>query len=74
MTPRRTRKPSKREIATMRNFHQYVLAGMLANLHRIHYLERQTSDRIARQLGVAIDAIDELRTILKEAHCEQSHI
>jgi hypothetical protein len=68
MTTLQRRRPSKREIAYMRNFNQYILAGMIANLHNVNYMERKTDERVSRIIGVAIDAIDELRTILKEAH------
>lgn len=51
--------------ATRKNFDQYCLAGMVANLHRIYYERRKQSDETLNEIGLAIDTLEHLRTQLK---------
>ena len=69
--PSRHRAPSKRETAQMRNFQQYILAGMIANLHNMYYNNSRTDvtgDPTLRQIGLCVDCLSDLRVMLKEAH------
>lgn len=56
--------------ARMQNFEQYLLSGMVANLHNIRYYRRQSDEVVLRQIGLAVDVLNDLRTMLKESDDE----
>ena len=53
-------------IATRKNFDQYCIAGMIANLHRIYYERRKDDALLLSKIGCAIDCLTELKNLLKE--------
>ena len=62
----------KRRKAYMRNFAQYRINGMIANLHRIYYERRKDDPALLAKIGCAVDCLTELKTVLKEPNDDAS--
>lgn len=66
-TKRRVYASTKRSHrACMRNFEQYLLKGMIANLHNFYYNRRNGSPDVLARIGLAVDTLINLSELLKE--------
>ena len=52
--------------ATMKNFTQYRLNGMIGGLSQIYYERRSESSDLLNQIGLCIDCLNELKEKFKE--------
>ena len=60
-----TKRPRKKKSLNP-GFEQYRLNGMIANLHTIYYARRNGSPNVLTQIGLTIDCLESLKTVLKE--------
>ena len=62
---RRTQTEAQKN-ASARNFEIFLLNGMIANLHNIHYAHRTDAQETKKLLGLALDILADLRSAIKE--------
>lgn len=52
--------------STKRNFEQYRLKGMIAQLHAMYYDHRHGSHELLNNIGIAIDQLTALCPLIRE--------